>query len=544
MKLALVAVPHTHPTCPPLGPAALSAYLQKAAPNVDVSVFDLSLEYYLSSFVNIREGIFGIRLYDWDEKTTASRVGQAVSYFRTWQPGHADLKEYHHWATVFLSFENIFNAFMAKMAENALFGQAVPARIEAFFEDLIRPVLAVGPDLVGFSVLYQQQFVFAALFAKMIKDRSKVKIVLGGAKISVMVAPETLLTTNFVRKQRDGSEMLCRQFFDYLIPGEGELGLYHLCRVKNSADLVNVPNLIYFSENELRINPPGLAEIDSLPCPDFSHFKLESYLTPRPVLPLMTSRGCPWGKCTFCTHHHTSLRYRTRRIEECVAEIKFLQSAFSCDLFYFYDEMIPPRRFEKLARQIIDAGLVISYGAYAKPVKQFNIDLFKLIQRSGCRVLQWGVETASQRILDLMRKGTDIHEVEKVLNNASSAGIYNLVFILFGFPSETAEEFQQTLTFLDRNRDAIHALSSGTFVLVEGSQVHREPEQFSISRIWKQQQDSILHPGLNYDVSEGLTARDVWARFAEKQNFFSTIPLSRRFGTYREHLLSYAAETM
>lgn len=541
MKLALIATPHTHPTCPPLGPAVLSAYLQKNLPDANVSVFDLSLDYYLSSFDKIKEGIFSIRLYKWDEKTTARHLDQAVSFFKSWQPNHSDLKEYHHWATIFLSFENIFNAFMAEMARKALIGQSIPKRIETFFEDLIQPVLAARPDLVGFSILYQQQVVFAALLAKLIKKRSKVKIVVGGAKISVMIAPEKLFTTPLVQEKADVPEILFKEVFDYLIPGEGELGLYYLCQAENSADLANVPNLIYFSGNNLRINPPAMTETDILPHPDFSHFKLDKYLTPEPVLPLMTSRGCPWGRCTFCTHHHTYLRYRTRRIEDCVAEIKFLQKQYGCSLFYFYDEMIPPQRFKKLAGQIIDEGLVIHYGAYAKPVEKFNPDLCKLIQRSGCRVLQWGVEAASQRILALMSKGTDIHEVEKVLINSTQAGMYNLIFILFGFPSETTEEFKQTLKFIDRNRENIHALCSGTFVLTEGSQIHREPGNFFISRIQERIKSSILYPVLDYDVSQGVTSKEARQHFNDKQKFLNGIPLSRRFGTYREHLLIYGA---
>ncbi|MBU0960741.1 MAG: radical SAM protein [Proteobacteria bacterium] len=541
MKLALIASPHTHPTCPPLGPAVLSAYLQKRVPAVDVSVFDLSLDYYLNSLDSIKEGVIGIRLYNWDEKTTAYRLEQAVSFLRNWQPGQSDLKEYHHWATIFLSFENIFNAFMAEMAGKALAGQKIPERIESFFEDLIRPVLAVRPDLVGFSILYQQQVVFAALLAKLIKKRSKAKIVAGGAKISVMSMPEKLFVAPLVQTAAGAPEIFFKDFFDYLIPGEGELGLYHLCQAENSADLAEVPNLIYFNGNELRINEPALAEIETLPFPDFSHFKLDEYLTPELVLPLMTSRGCPWGRCTFCTHHHTSLHYRTRRIEDCVAEIKFLQKQYGCSFFYFYDEMIPPQRFKKLAGQIIEEGIVVRYGAYAKPVQQFTTDICTLLQRSGCRVLQWGVEAASQRILDLMLKGTDISVVENVLSSSAQAGIYNLVFILFGFPSETMEEFQQTLTFIDSNRDNIHALSAGTFVLVEGALIYREPRKFFIDRIWEDKKSSMLHPVFKYSVSQGMTAKEAWQHFNENQRFFSEVSLSRRFGTYREHLLIYGA---
>jgi len=542
MKLALIATPYTHPTCPPLGPAVLSAYLQKNLSAADVSVFDLSLDYYLSAFAAIDEGSLNIKLKEMDEQTSAHNLNQAVSFLKTWQPAHSDLKEYHHWATIFLRFENIFNAFMASMAEKALTGQSIPKRIERFFEELIQPVLAGTPDLVGFSILYQHQVVFAALLAKMIKRHSTAKIIAGGACISVMSEPEKLLSTPLAKIDNDAPDILLKDFFDYLLPGEGELGLHHLCQTKSPSDLATVPNLIYFSNNDLHINPPATPKIEDLPHPDFSHFKLDKYLTPEPVLPLMTSRGCPWAKCTFCTHHHSSLRYRTRRIDDCVAEISFLQKQYDCNLFYFYDEMIPAPRFKKLAEHIIDAGLTVNYGAYAKPLKTFSAELCHLLQRSGCRILQWGVESGSQRILDLMGKGTDIQEVEKVLSNASKAGIYNLTFVLFGFPSETTEELQQTLTFLDRNRTNIHALSSGTFVLTEGSQIHREPENFSISRIWKHNNSSILYPALDFDINQGMTAQEVTQHFNKNQTFFSDISLSRRFGTYREHLLIYESK--
>ncbi len=540
MKLALLAPPHTPPTCPPLGPALLSACLQKKLPDAEISVFDLNLDYYLNAFDAIRGRNFGLRIYKWDEETTASHLGRAVSFFNNWDPADSDLKEYHHWATIFLSFENIFNAFMAEMAEKILSSQTVPQRIVIFFENLIQPVLVTKPDLIGFSILYQHQIVFAALLAKLIKKQSNAKIVVGGAAISVMGTPAKLLHSAISSKKNNSPDIFLKDYFDYLLPGEGESGLYSLCQTNSSADLADVPNLIFFNSNTLQINPPAIHVLETLPHPDFSHFKLGEYLTPEPVLPLMTSRGCPWGKCTFCTHHHSYLNYRTRKIRDCVEEIKFIQKQYNCNVFYFYDEMIPATRFKQLAEQIIEQGVTIHYGAYAKPLKSFTPDLCHLIQRSGCRVLQWGVETGSQRVLDLMKKGTKIHEVENVLSNSAQAGIYNLVFVLFGFPTETTEELQQTLTFLECNRDNIHVLSSGTFVLTEGSQVHREPENFSITKIWERNESSILYPVLDYTVSQGMTSQEVQQHFSNNRTFLNTVSLSSRFGAYREHFLLFA----
>lgn len=543
MKLALLSPPHTPPTCPPLGPALLSAYLQGNLQDTEVSVFDLNLDYYLQGLDAIRERNIGIRIYKWNEETTAQHLDRAVSFFRNWNPAYSDLKEYHHWATIFLSFENIFNAFMAEMALKLLNGQTVPQRMEIFFENLLQPVLAAQPDLIGFSILYQHQIVFAALLAKLIKKQSKAKIVVGGAAISVMSTPEKLFTIPIVTDKTNASNIFLKNLFDYLLPGEGERGLSSLCQAKNSADLADVPNLIYFSSNTLQINPAAILELEALPHPDFSHFKLDKYLTPEPVLPLMTSRGCPWGRCTFCTHHHSYLKYRKRKTSDCVEEVRLLQKEYGCNVFYFYDEMIPASRFKQLAEQIIEQGLAIHYGAYAKPLQEFSPDLCRIMQQSGCRVLQWGVESASQRVLNLMKKGTKIHEIENVLGNSTRAGIYNLVFILFGFPTETTEELQQTLNFLEYNRENIHVLSSGTFVLTEGSQIHRLPENFAITRIWERNDSSILYPVLDYTVSQGMTPQEIQEHFSDNRTFLNTISLSSRFGAYREHLLLYAAGT-
>ena len=101
------------------------------------------------------------------------------------------------------------------------------------------------------------------------------------------------------------------------------------------------------------------------------------------------------------------------------------------------DDVIAASRFSQLADAILAAGLKLYYYAMAKPVKQFDYSVLSKMHQSGCRYLMWGVESGSQRVLDLMDKGIRIPEVDAVLNDTRKAGVRNHVFVMGGFPTET-----------------------------------------------------------------------------------------------------------
>ncbi len=538
MKLALVSPPCIRPTSPPLGPAVLASYLGKHLPSVQVRTFDLNLLCHQRMLQGMKEGVMKLHLYDWDEDTTAMRVDEAQSFIRSdWGP-ESDLGRYHREATILLSFENIMGVFMSEMASRALFGIPIPGRIEAFFRDLIRPVVEYRPDMVGISVLFYRQMLFAAHIAGMIRQETCARVVLGGAGIGVMSRPGRILEEPWERGYEGRTfRMEPGHFFDYLIPGEGERSLLQLCKAGGERDLSGVPNLVRLRNGKLEENPPEVIDdLAEIPEPDFSDLPLDKYLVPEIVLPVLFSRGCPWGKCSFCTHHRSYLRYRPLPIDECLRQLKVLRERHGTRLFSIYDEMIPPERFRRLARAILDEGLEIRYSAYAKPTRQFDADLLGLIRRSGCHVIMWGVESASQRVLDLMGKGTRVEDMKKVLERAGSAGIMNLIFVMFGFPTETRDEFFETIAFLDRNRKYIHAISKGVFILTEGSMVERMPEKFSITKI--SAASGPPETSLKYDVSRGLSPGETEALYRDNRKFFDGLGLSPRFGAYREHLLS------
>jgi radical SAM superfamily enzyme YgiQ (UPF0313 family) len=165
------------------------------------------------------------------------------------------------------------------------------------------------------------------------------------------------------------------------------------------------------------------------------------------------------------------------------------------------DEMISASRFRKIGEEIIRRNLEINYYALAKPTKDFTKDILDVMYKSGCRYLIWGVESGCQRILDLIDKGTVVEKMSDVLTNSSLAGIKNHVFIIFGFPTETRNELKQTLDFLYKLKDHIHAIHKGAFQLKIGSRVYENPEKFCITKMYPT--NSAMEP-VKFDVSKGI----------------------------------------
>jgi hypothetical protein len=123
------------------------------------------------------------------------------------------------------------------------------------------------------------------------------------------------------------------------------------------------------------------------------------------------------------------------------------------------DDWVRPRRLAALSRELLNLDANIRWSAYARPEKGFTSKLLELAANAGCRLMLWGLESASQHVLNRMGKGTRIDEVSAVLCQAQAAGIANLVFVMFGFPGETLDESETTLAFLDAHAGALAAVS-------------------------------------------------------------------------------------
>jgi len=139
--------------------------------------------------------------------------------------------------------------------------------------------------------------------------------------------------------------------------------------------------------------------------------------------------------------------------------------------------------------------------------------------------------------LKLMNKGTNKEEVEKVLKHSHEVGIKNVVYIMFGFPGETREEFLETIQFLKDNDEYIDLVSVSIFGLQKDSQVYKNPKKFKITKIIEEQR-TVLEPRLTYEVSSGLTNKEA---IKLRNNYKKTIEkinkYPRKMNFFREHML-------
>jgi len=158
------------------------------------------------------------------------------------------------------------------------------------------------------------------------------------------------------------------------VSGEGEWPLLHI--LSGDADSQPVPGVIRLKDGQLTSAPVAVEnDLDALGEPDFSDLDLRAYYSPKPVIPMLTSRGCYWRRCAFCVHYKSAgLTYRRRSIAAVIDELRH-HVANGVGHFALIDEMIAPARFSQLADAILAAGLDVHYYALAKPARQFDREL-------------------------------------------------------------------------------------------------------------------------------------------------------------------------
>jgi radical SAM superfamily enzyme YgiQ (UPF0313 family) len=255
-----------------------------------------------------------------------------------------------------------------------------------------------------------------------------------------------------------------------------------------------VPGLIYpEGKKNVASNPHEYVKnLNDLPVPDFEGFELEKYLSPLPYLPLAASRGCYWNRCTFCSHAFSTCSFRQRQAERVFEDMTVLNEKTGACHFYFVDDAVPPRTLKSLSRIIKETGKRYRWGGEARFDRFFLRSDFSSFHEGGCRFLLYGLESCCQEILNAMNKGYDQKWVPTILERSHAAGIINWVFLFLGFPGESKEQAEMTMSFILENRHHIDMIAPGRFILTRHSPIYRNPGRYGILRVEE--------PSMEYDM--------------------------------------------
>ena len=325
---------------------------------------------------------------------------------------------------------------------------------------------AEKPDLVGISVTAVNQVIPAFVLARWLKSRfAGTRVLLGGAWGTHLL---------------DRPEALRRLFdcVDGIVAGDGEQPLLEAVRrTEAGAPWTDIPGLFVRAPEGVSANAGDRwdAPLDDLPTPDFAGLPLDQYDYPG-LLPLQASRGCSWGKCTFCSYVTLDPVYRVRSVDKVASDIEALARLYPLREIAFTDSLMQPKIFSRLADEIIRRGLRVKWRGFGRFDRRFSSDVLDLMARAGCHFIIWGMESASQPVLKAMRKGNTPGIIHQNLRDAARAGIHNRACLIYGYPTETREDRDLTISFLRDRKDWVHSIAFCRYTAIRDTPMTREAE--------------------------------------------------------------------
>ncbi|MCL2388928.1 MAG: B12-binding domain-containing radical SAM protein [Elusimicrobia bacterium] len=333
---------------------------------------------------------------------------------------------------------------------------------KSYFEGWAESVISSGVNVLGFS-LWRTNENITRLTAEIVKQKKpEIKIIYGGPG-AALYSPSDVLESKVV---------------DVVVWGEGEETLLEVLeKFENNESLEYVKGISFLSKDGFVKNNPPRSEIEdlnALPFIDLSGIDIEKY--PVKSIPLMFARGCSW-RCKFCECFVTWKTYRTRTADNIFNEILLRLKEFKRERYYFqlYDCALNQdlKMLGELCAKIISLGLpkgTITFGGCAKIMSAMDFDFIKKLSLAGLDNWAFGVESGSDKVLKLMGKPYTAAKAEEVLKNGYELGIAQSYNIIVGFPGETEEDWDKTISFIERTSEYVNDVNF-CYMMMSSSQV-------------------------------------------------------------------------
>ena len=331
---------------------------------------------------------------------------------------------------------------------------APPTLVDSTLQALTLEVIAKHqPQLVLLSVPFPGAVYAAFRMAQTIKaHHPHIHIGLGGGFVNTelreLTEPRVFDYVDFI--SLDSGERPLLALLEHL---QGRRSVQRLVRtfVRNEAGEVRLMN---WAEPDVPFEDVGTPTWDGLPLDRY--LSLLDMLNPMHRLwsdgrwnKLTVAHGCYWKKCSFCDVSLDYIsRYETASATTLVDRIEKIVAETGQTGFHFVDEAAPPKALKALAEELLRREVHISWWGNIRFEKTFTPELAHLLADSGCIALSGGLEVASDRLLNLMKKGVSVEQVAQVTKAFSEAGILVHAYLMYGFPTQTLQDTVDALEYV------------------------------------------------------------------------------------------------
>ena len=442
------------------------------------------------------------RFYDY------SQYQQAVDEVQAWMNclGAAGIPGQFQGGFQFGPLPQFMGGPAARMADRQAL-ERLSRPFKPYYDEVLLPRLrAGGYDVVGINITYCWQLPFALWLGHLVRRCLPSAFLIAGGTEVASAWKYSLDRATFTRLFDD---------FDATVVGEGEAAYVAILESRRRGSLPEgEPNVhLHPRYGARRSLPIRYERLGDIPVPDFSGIDWSQYLSPEPFAYYSPTRGCYWNKCTFCDYGLNSgsptSPWRQSPEDRMIEDVRAIGQ--HARFIYFSVDVLAPATILRFAQRAVDERVDIRWGAEIRLEKYWSRERCELLRRSGCVGVSVGFESGSQRVLDLIAKGTTPAQVRQTIQAMHGAGIGVQMMGFTGFPTETFEEARESVDFLTGNRDLWAFGGLGEFVLTPGAIVAREPARFGLSNVRPVESEGVAR-SLVYDEPVSQAARDAVER--------------------------------
>jgi hypothetical protein len=431
-NILLAHLPYWDPLIPPMGIATLKSFLQPYGYNVktvDLNVVPEFKQLYNDYFDTFKKYI------PQNRRGNFYNIGHDVLQNHLMAYINRKYKhENEYLGLIKTIIDNIFfcnvQEYWVKMHDELV--AEFYKLLEKYFLNLLEQE---NPGVLGLTV-YKATLPAAMFVFRLAKKKNRnIKTIMGGGIFADTMGVDSPNLDFFLEKTKD--------YIDKIMIGKGEIFLLKELR----GELPESQRV--FTMKDIGVDVPGHSLSHAI-FPDLSDFDLRHY----PYIAASASSGCPF-QCKFCNSPIYYGKYREKEPKQVVEEMVKLYDRYRCQQFFMTDALLNPI-ISELAKEFINTNISLYFDGYFRVDKAAgDIDNTWTWRQGGFYRARLGIESGSQRILNLMNKGITLRQTKDTLSSLAYAGIKTTAYVVIGYPGETEEDFRRTLDLLEEVQNDI-----------------------------------------------------------------------------------------